>query len=193
MRIIAGQWRSRTLVRPETPRTRPMPDRVKEALFDVLGSRYECPGELPPLRVADVFAGSGSMGLEALSRGASHCWFFERERIALTALRKNIDTLDAVDRTDVITTDAWRSAVRASSAEPFELVFLDPPYRESEDTSQHGQVARFLVRLTQEDDNRPLVVLHHPAKTRFGDDVPASWHIADQRVFGSNGVTLFAR
>ncbi len=193
MRIIAGQWRSRTLVRPESPGTRPMPDRVKEALFDLLGSRYDCPGELPPLRVADVFAGSGSMGLEALSRGARHCWFFERERIALTALRKNIATLDAVDRSNVITTDAWRSAVRANAAEPFELLFLDPPYRDSEDSSSQGLVARFLARLAQEDDNRPLIMLHHPAKTRFGDEVPTPWHVVDQRAFGSNGVTLFAR
>lgn len=170
-----------------------MPDRVKEALFDLLGSRYQCPGELPPIRVADVFAGSGSMGLEALSRGASHCWFFERERVALTALRKNIETLDAADRTRVITTDAWRSAVRPSPGEAFELIFLDPPYRDSEDSSPRGLVAQFLARVSQEDDNRPLVVLHHPRTSRFGDDLSPPWTIVDHRIFGSNGVTLFAR
>lgn len=193
MRIIAGRWRSRKLVQAVTPRTRPMPDRVKEALFDLLGSRYGCPGALPPLRVADVFAGSGSLGLEALSRGGAACWFYERDRIALQALRQNLDALGASDRTQVITLDAWTHALRASAEDPFGLVFLDPPYRDSTDPGRGGRVAEFLARLAREDDNRPLVVLHHPAETRFTDTVIQPWTVVDHRVFGSNGVTLFAR
>ena len=67
-----------------------MPDRLKEAIFAMLGDYYDCPGELPELHVADVFAGSGSLGLEALSRGASTCYFFERDRKALEMLKINL-------------------------------------------------------------------------------------------------------
>src|SRR3989304_6946937 len=102
MRIIGGQWRSRRLLRPETDSTRPMPDRVKQAIFDMLGSRYDDPGALPPLLVADVFAGGGSMGLEALSRGAAFCSFFERDRQALEALCSNIESLGAGQESRVV-------------------------------------------------------------------------------------------
>src|SRR3972149_2479777 len=107
MRIIGGTWRSRRLLRPETDSTRPMPDRVKQTIFDMLGSRYDCPGALPPLLVADVFAGGGSMGWEALSRGAAFCGFFERAREALDALRRNVESLGAGLESSIVSGDAW--------------------------------------------------------------------------------------
>lgn len=121
MRIVAGRWRGRPLVAPEGPGTRPTSDRVREALFSMLLSRI---GSFEGLRVADLFAGTGALGLEALSRGAAHCAFVERDRTALDALRTNIARLGAGSVTDI----------RAQSAEtfaggPFDLVFLDPPYR----------------------------------------------------------------
>ena len=108
MRIIGGKWRSRRIHRPDSPATRPVPDRVKESIFNILGNHYDCLGSLPPIRVADVFAGGGSMGLEALSRGAAHCTFFERDRTALAVLRKNFTTLDVKKEATIIARDAWR-------------------------------------------------------------------------------------
>lgn len=170
-----------------------MPDRVKETVFNILGSRYACPGSLPPVRVADVFAGSGSMGLEALSRDAASCCFFERGPEALNALRRNLDMLGIGAEAAIVTQDAWRHSVQDPNGRPFDLVFLDPPYRDSQDTSEGGPVRGYLCRLRQIEENRPLVVLHHNAKVRF-DTLPIDpWRIVDQRTSGSHTVAFFAR
>src|SRR3954469_11219990 len=92
MRIIAGQWRGRPLAAPPGQATRPTSDRAREALFSMLQSRI---GSFEGLRVADLFAGTGALGLEALSRGAAHCVFVERDRAAIEAIRANIATLGA--------------------------------------------------------------------------------------------------
>ncbi len=190
MRIIAGKWRSRRLFRPKTADTRPVPDRLREALFDILGVRYETPGLLPPLRVADIFAGSGSMGLEALSRGAASCTFFERGRVALDALRRNVAALDAGQDVRVVLGDAWR---RAATRSAFDLALLDPPYADARDTSEAGPVARFLQHLGAPDQGGPLVVLHHPAKQPFLNEHVAPWRVVDTRTYGTGRVTFFAR
>jgi len=191
MRIIGGQWRSRRLIRPQTDSTRPMPDRVKQAIFDMLASRYDDPGGLPPLFVADVFAGGGSMGLEALSRGAAFCSFFERDLNALEALRGNIESLGAGPNSRVVIGDAWRASMATPNRQPFALIFLDPPYRDCEDTTERGKVRRFLRQLGDAPAVGPLVVLHHPTGTRFvlAEDDP--WQVVEERCIGSNAVTFF--
>ena len=122
MRIIAGAWRGRPLLAPPGRATRPTSDRAREGLFSMLQSRL---GSFEDLRVADLFAGTGALGLEALSRGAAHCTFVEKERAALDVLRRNVDRLGAADRADL----------RAQAAEhappprtPCDLILLDPPY-----------------------------------------------------------------
>ncbi len=170
-----------------------MPDRVKETVFNILGSYYACPGQLPALRVADVFAGSGSMGLEALSRGAVCCCFFEQDRSALAALRWNFSALRVGAEATIVTADAWRHGVAGCDGCPFELVLVDPPYRDSMDTSPAGPVRRYLTRLGEHDESRPLVVVHHSAKVRFTMDPNDSWRVADERTIGSNAVTFFAQ
>ena len=123
MRIIAGDWRGRKLVAPKGDATRPTGDRTRETLFSMLTSRL---GSFDDLRVADLFAGSGALGLEALSRGAAQCLFVEQDRAALDAIRANIDALDA--RTRVRVESGSVMSLRAAS-EPFDLILLDPPYR----------------------------------------------------------------
>lgn len=196
MRIIAGKWRSRRLHRPRTSVTRPMPDRLKEAIFAMLGNYFDCPGELPPISVADVFSGSGSMGLEALSRGAKACCFFERDRQVLESLRKNIEELGAAQESKVIVRSAWRAALADPEGHPFDLILLDPPYRESEDSSDSGHVFQYLKALTT-DDSRPLVVLHHASTVQFeitevDVDAKNRWCIIDRRKFGSSTMTVFS-
>lgn len=193
MRIIAGAWRSRILRSPPTAITRPLPDRVREAMFSMLGSHYETPGQLPPLQAADVFAGSGSAGLEALSRGAARCVFFERNRQALTVLRSNIKALGAEPRSTVVTRSAWAAAGGAGWTPPFDLVLLDPPYRDSEDSTASGPVRRFLGELAAHSAPGVLVVLHHHVKTIYAEDERDGWRMADRRVYGSSVLTLWAR
>jgi 16S rRNA (guanine966-N2)-methyltransferase len=120
MRIIAGQWRGRPLVSPKGDATRPTADRTREGLFSMLVSRI---GSFEDLRVADLFAGSGALGLEALSRGAAHCTFVEQDKAALDALRANIAKLGA-------TGDVRAQSVLAVGPvqQSFDLILMDPPY-----------------------------------------------------------------
>ncbi|MBE9604161.1 16S rRNA (guanine(966)-N(2))-methyltransferase RsmD [Acetobacteraceae bacterium H6797] len=125
MRIIAGAHRGRALTAPEGQVTRPTSERARQALFDMLwhapwGGR----GLIDGARVLDVFAGTGALGLEALSRGAAHVSFIEQDRAALAALRKNITGCKAEAVTSVLPGDATRPPRGQACA----VVFLDPPY-----------------------------------------------------------------
>jgi 16S rRNA (guanine966-N2)-methyltransferase len=122
MRIIAGQWRGRNLVAPEGQATRPTADRVRETLFSMLVSRI---GDFEGLAVADLFAGSGALGLEALSRGAATCVFVENDAAAIRALRTNVANLRAQAQCDVRASSVL--ALGPAKA-PLDLVLLDPPY-----------------------------------------------------------------
>jgi 16S rRNA (guanine966-N2)-methyltransferase len=121
MRIIAGQWRGRPLVAPKNDATRPTADRTREALFSMLASRL---GSFEGLAVADLFAGSGALGLEALSRGAASCLFVEQDKPALDALRANIAKLEAKGA------DVRAQSVMAlgPARAPLDLIMMDPPY-----------------------------------------------------------------
>lgn len=122
MRIVAGDWKRRQLRTPPGDATRPTADRVRETLFSMLVSRI---GSFEGLRVADLFAGSGALGLEALSRGAANCLFVEQDPAAISALRINIATLQAQGRCDV---RASSVLTLGPAKEPLDLFLLDPPY-----------------------------------------------------------------
>lgn len=128
MRIIAGQWRGRRLQGPGGHSTRPTTDRTRETLFSMLVSRV---GSFEGLRVADLYAGSGALGLEALSRGAAHATFVEHDRSALAAIRANLLALKAEARAEV----RPMSAAMLPPAQPFDVVFADPPYAAGSGTS----------------------------------------------------------
>src|SRR4051812_11785069 len=123
MRIIAGRFRGRKLLPPATDATRPVTDRVKQSVFDILAPIVE--GAI----VYDCFAGTGSMGLECVSRGASHVTFFEGERTAAARLKTNIRTLDAEGVSTVIAGDLFGWFAHSTPHDKATLVFLDPPYR----------------------------------------------------------------
>jgi 16S rRNA (guanine966-N2)-methyltransferase len=122
MRIIAGEFRGRKLLPPKGEITRPITDRVKQSVFDVLADL------VPDSVVYDCFAGTGSLGLESLSRGASRVVFFESDGSAAEILRRNIKTVRVEDRSQVITADMF-SALNKVRQRGANLVFLDPPYR----------------------------------------------------------------
>jgi len=124
MRVIAGTYGGRELVAPRGRATRPTSDRVREALFSILG-------EVTDLRVLDLFAGSGALAIEALSRGAAHAVLVESDARAARVIQANLKALDlATERAEVRRRDALRVVRDASEAgESYDLVFLDPPYR----------------------------------------------------------------
>jgi 16S rRNA (guanine966-N2)-methyltransferase len=121
MRIIAGEWRGRKLAAPEGMATRPTADRVRETLFSMLASRI---GSFDDLRVADLYAGSGAFGLEALSRGAALACFVDQDVRAIAAIRANIAAVAAGDRALVLT----RPVEQLRVEEQFDVIFADPPY-----------------------------------------------------------------
>ncbi len=121
MRVVAGDLRGRRIEAPTSDATRPTTDKVREAVFNALGSLDVVDGA----RVLDLFAGTGAMGIEALSRGASHCIFVERDRDALAVLKKNIETLGLTARTTVLAVDATSVA---SHQPNIDLLIADPPY-----------------------------------------------------------------
>jgi 16S rRNA (guanine966-N2)-methyltransferase len=121
VRIIAGEHRGRILKAPKGLGTRPMLDRVREALFSSLGQRVD------GARVLDLFAGTGSLGLESLSRGAASARLVESDRTALAALRTNVATLRLEERADVVAGDALEPTCWGEGAR-YDLVFFDPPY-----------------------------------------------------------------
>ena len=121
MRIIAGRFRGRPLQAPPGLQTRPTADRVREALFSMLASRL---GSFEGLRVADLYAGSGALGLEALSRGAEHVSFVEKDSKAAAAIKANAAKLGVSEQVRIL----GGSALALPRSEPFDLVFADPPY-----------------------------------------------------------------
>ena len=122
MRVISGEWRGRKLIAPKNDATRPTADRTRETLFSMLASRL---GSFEGLYVADLFAGSGALGIEALSRGAAHCLFGEQDRDAIDALRKNLAALGAAGRAEV---RAGSVLALGPAPRSFDLLLLDAPY-----------------------------------------------------------------
>jgi 16S rRNA (guanine966-N2)-methyltransferase len=128
MRIVGGRLKGRALEAPEGRGTRPTSDRAREALFNVLAHAEWSPG-LEGRRVLDLFAGSGALGFEALSRGAAFCLFVETDAAARGAIRQNIEALALFGATRLHRRSATDLGVKpAGLADPFDLVFLDPPY-----------------------------------------------------------------
>ena len=178
MRIIAGEHRGRKLLAPVGDQTRPVTDRAKQSIFDVLAPRIE--GAV----VYDCFAGTGSFGLESLSRGARHVTFFESHRPTLALLRRNLAAIGAEPRATVVTADWFGHISRPSHAERANLIFLDPPYRYLRERAADLQVAaRSLALHHCEPDG--LVMFRHDAADTLA---LTAFAIADARRYGDMAV-----
>jgi 16S rRNA (guanine966-N2)-methyltransferase len=178
MRIVAGLWRGRTLIAPPGSQTRPTADRVRQALFDMLlhapwGGRDAVEGA----HVLDMFAGTGAFGLEALSRGAAHATFIERDRAALAVLRTNITALHADSLCTVLPADA----LAVPPGPTCDLVFLDPPYG-------NDLVRRALLRLRDAGwiASAALIV----AETGRDEPPPATLLLAE-RIHGAARISIW--
>lgn len=176
MRIIAGQWRGRPLVAPKGEVTRPTADRTRETLFSMLVSRL---GSFEGLRVADLYAGSGALAFEALSRGAERAVLVENDRAALDAIGKNAAKLGAAAAIEV----RAMSAARLPRQSPFDLIFADPPY----DTGMGTSVAKAVAEAEWLNPGGWLAI-----ETAKGDPVeaPANLSIEATRDVGRARLTL---
>lgn len=185
MRIVGGRFKGRAIEAPKGRDTRPTGDRARESLFNVLAHAAWSPG-LEGRRVLDLFAGSGALGLEAISRGAAFALFVETEPAARGAIRDNIEALGLFGATRIHRRDAADLGVKpAGLGEPFDLVFLDPPYHK-------GLGERALARLGEGGwiASDALIVFECAA-----DETPATpgYETLDERAYGAAKVLFLRR
>jgi 16S rRNA (guanine966-N2)-methyltransferase len=185
MRVVGGRHRGRRLIAPPGDAVRPTSDRAREALFNILSHGEFAAAGLPftDANVLDAFAGTGALGIEALSRGAARAAFIETDRSALRALRQNLAMLDEEDAAEVIAGDATRPPrARFASA----VAFLDPPYRS-------GLAAPALTALGQMGwlASRALAVVELAAKEEFA--APAGFTMLDERKYGAAKLVFLCR
>ncbi len=182
MRIIGGSLRGQKLTAPEGRGTRPMLDRIREALFNILGPAVD------GAAVLDLYAGSGSLGFEALSRGARSCCFVERARAARATILANADRLGCRDSCEVVNQDVDRLEPAGG---PFELIFYDPPYARLTGGDRPKVLA--VARTLTERDLAPggTLVFHFP---RYGLDPAELARIGspDVREYGTSALALFS-
>ena len=178
MRIIGGEARGRTLVAPPGSRTRPTQEYVRESLFNIL--RYD----IEDARVLDLFAGTGALSLEAISRGASQAVLIDTDRAACTAIRQNIERVRAQERCQLVSRD-YRQAMDALAQQgrQFDLVFIDPPYR-MENT---GEMCATLYEKGLLSKECLLVVEHRRGKAPVLD---ARFEACDLRKYGDTEITF---
>jgi len=178
MRVIAGRLRSRRLHAPEGPHTRPTHDRVKEALFSILG-------DVRGGNVLDLYAGTGALGIEALSRGARHACFVERARGALECLQRNLQELALLEQSTIVPRSVEAARSMLTSVGPYDLVFCDPPWSEVE------RVCTLLGRLRLPEwlDGEGRLVVEHASK--LASQPIEGLVIVDRREWGDTAVTLY--
>lgn len=196
MRIIAGSKARMTLMPPRDLTTRPITDRVKEALFSILVA------DVPNAVIADLFCGTGSLGLEALSRGARHAIMVDKDHDAVKRARQNIEKLRFQDQATLILTDVFRCGIPGSknqysddSGQPgqpgrCDLVFLDPPYIFSRHTGPDSDIGKLLRKISGQVAPLALVVVRHDKHSEF---LPAynTLHQYDRREYGNMALTFF--
>jgi len=176
VRIISGTYGGRKIEAPDNNRTHPMGERIRNALFNSIGE------EIVGANVLDVFAGTGAVGLEAVSRGARHVTFVEKDRVAQKILAKNITTLNAEEQATVIRTTVsnW---LETREDEQFDVIFADPPYHDP----QFSTVSKIFGLL------KPggLMVLSHPGR----GEVPTKTGVVvvDNRSYGNSYLTFYRR
>ncbi len=181
MRLVGGKYRGKALAAPEGQDTRPTTDRAREALFNILAHRYPAHDfSLIGARVLDLCAGTGALGLEALSRGAAHVTFVERGPDALKVLQANVRSVNAPTQTQIIRGDAARLP-RASV--PCTLVFLDPPYAD-------GIEAKVLASAASAGWLRRGALIVVETDSKHFPEWPSDFIEDDRRTYGKSAFTL---
>jgi 16S rRNA (guanine966-N2)-methyltransferase len=178
MRIISGTYKGRVLRSVHDPRIRPATDRVKETIFNVLQNRVDLRGA----RVLDLFAGSGSLGFEALSRGAARVTFVDDWNKSVKAIEENARLLQCTDRCETIKQDVYKFLSRADGQ--FDLVFVDPPYKQEEALDLPDRIfEKGLVAPAG------ILIMEHTSHTKLHPDT--HFKVALERTFGTTVVSFF--
>lgn len=185
MRIVAGDFKGRSIAAPPDRGTRPTTDRVREALFNVITHADWAP-EIEGARIVDLFAGSGALGLEALSRGAAFCLFVETDSKARGAIRDNVEALSLFGKTRVHRRSATDlGPIPAGLGAPFDIAFLDPPYGKA-------LAPRALESLVRGDwlSGNAIVIVETGEDEALNVD---GWDLLDERTYGASKMRILKR
>ena len=178
MRIIAGHYRGTRLHTPSGVAIRPTSDRLRESIFNIIGP------QIRGKRILDLFAGTGAMGIEALSRGATHAIFIDNNAQSLDLIHRNIEKVSVHERTTVI---AWDAAYDLSCLQDHaanDIIFMDPPYRQ-------GLIHKALQNLVALPSGNSMIVVEHAAKDAL-NDLPTGLFLTDQRRYGKTLVSFLS-
>jgi 16S rRNA (guanine966-N2)-methyltransferase len=178
MRIVGGEFRGRPLLSPKGSSTRPTSDRARESIFNILGhAKWLKTAAVEGALVLDAFAGTGALGLEALSRGAGHAVFIERDRAASSICMENIDKFGVSDRSLLLTGDATRPNPRPADLAARSLVFLDPPYGKN-------LIGQALAALNENAWLAPGAVCVAEMSAKAPEETPPGFTLQDERRYG---------
>ena len=187
MRIIAGAKRGMKLLSPKTDVSRPITDRVKESLFSVL-YKYDLPeGKI----AADLFSGVGSLGLEALSRGAEFVTFVEKDPKIVAILKKNVEKAEFVPKSKVVKADAFKVGAPVYR-QKYDLIFVDPPYAATRQTGKDSQLGKLLMLLNEQLSTDAVVAVRTEKRIELLEQY-GRLKVTERRQWGTMAVTIFHR
>jgi 16S rRNA (guanine966-N2)-methyltransferase len=187
MRIIAGAKRGMKLLSPKTAVSRPITDRVKESLFNVLWNYGFPEGKI----AADLFCGVGSLGLEVLSRGAAYVSFIEKDRNIIATLKKNIEKAGFADKSKIVRADAFKIGAPAHK-QKYDLIFVDPPYADSRDATEDSPLGKLLIVLNEQLSPDGIAVVRTEKRIELLKQY-GRLEVIEQRHWGTMAVTILQR
>jgi len=177
MRIISGNFKGKKILQPKDKITRPLKDLTKESIFNILKHSKLLNIELESSNILDLFSGVGSFGLECLSRGAKNVTFLESYTDVLNVLKKNIDNLNQQNHTKVIEKDIFSENTLKFLNDKFDIIFMDPPYKEKKLSFLLNSIAKFELLNTG-----GIIIIHRHKKEE--DDLPKEFNLILERNYG---------
>tara|TARA_B100000963_G_scaffold276866_1_gene245178 strand:+ start:2258 stop:2821 length:564 start_codon:yes stop_codon:yes gene_type:complete len=177
MRIISGNFKGKKILRPKDNTTRPLKDLTKESIFNIINHSNELLIDLKKAEVLDLFAGTGSFGLECLSREAKHVTFVENYDKILPVLKKNLDNLKSLKNYKVIEQDIFKLFIRKILKNSFDIIFLDPPYKETKLLE-----LIYLIHNNKILTKNGIVIIHRHKKEK--NIFPKEFKILNEKIYG---------
>tara|TARA_Y100001980_G_C14529890_1_gene305738 strand:- start:45 stop:608 length:564 start_codon:yes stop_codon:yes gene_type:complete len=183
MRIISGNFRGKKLLEPIDKNTRPLKDLTKESIFNIINHSKKFSIKIADSKILDLFSGTGSFGLECLSRSANHVTFVENYKAILPILKKNLLNLKMTDNYEVIEIDIFKNFFKKSFIDKFDIIFLDPPYREKE--------LSYLINEIKNSDilkKNGIIIIHRHKKQK--NIFPKSFKLLEEKYYGISKITF---
>ena len=184
MRIISGQFKNKKILQPTDKLTRPLKDITKESIFNIIEHSKFIKSNIKNSQILDLFSGSGSFGLECISRGAKNVFFCENYKPAVNILKKNIHNFNCLEKTIILIEDVFKLLdSKIISKKKFEIIFLDPPFKEK-------KIRELLENLNKSNilDKNGIIILHRNKK--YKDQLPNKFNIEKEKIYGLSKIII---